>query len=265
MKTPNNNNKNNNNDNNSRKTLLLHNIHLMIAATIFTLAIIFVATSMTTTPVSASTTGDTTTTTTTSSSGLELSPQPIWDEQATTTGVTQINETHSVVTFIGNGTMTVPDTGETINMTNNGTGFISPVPGYTDTVSAYGREHVFSEDDDEDTTAITFYEIIRYDPTTLQGKGFVIAVFDRNATGSLAPFNGMMVVGTHEEDPNTQAATIILWEWQSGIPLPPLPPTTMEESPPSPMNTTTTDATSDTNATAATEEEEVGGEEQQHV
>ena len=82
----------------------------MIAATIFTLAIIFVATSMTTTPVSASTTGDTTTTTTTSSSGLELSPQPIWDEQATTTGVTQINETHSVVTFIGNGTMTVPDT-----------------------------------------------------------------------------------------------------------------------------------------------------------
>jgi propanediol dehydratase large subunit len=143
------NNKNNNNDNNSRKTLLLHNIHLMIAATIFTLAIIFVATSMTTTPVSASTTGDTTTTTTTtSSSGLELSPQPIWDEQATTTGVTQINETHSVVTFIGNGTMTVPDTGETINMTNNGTGFISPVPGYTDTVSAYGREHVFSEDDD---------------------------------------------------------------------------------------------------------------------
>src|SRR5215217_7765747 len=140
MKTLNNN--NNNNVKNSRKTLLLHNIHLMIAATIFTLAIIFVATSMTTTPVSASTTGDTTTTTT-SSSGLELSPQPIWDEQATTTGVTQINETHSVVAFIGNGTMTVPDTGETIIMTNNGTGFISPVPGYTDTVSAYGREHVF--------------------------------------------------------------------------------------------------------------------------
>jgi len=26
-------------------------------------------------------------------------------------------------------------------------------------------------------------------------------VFDRNATGSLAPFNGMMVIGTHEEDP----------------------------------------------------------------
>jgi len=248
--------------NNNKK----NNDVVITAATLLTLATIMlvVVSSGATTPVAATTTTSNTTTTT-SSSGLELSPQPIWDEQATSTSVTPINETHSVATFIGNGTMTVPDTGETINMTNNGTAFVSPVAGYADTVSAYGREYVFSEDDD-DTTAITFYEIIRYDPTTFQGEGTVIAVFDNNATGSLAPFNGMMVVGTHEEDPNTQAATIILWEWQSGIPLPPLPPTTMEESPPSPMNTTTTtDATSDTNATAATEEEEVGGEEQQHV
>ena len=250
--------------NNNKK----NNDVVITAATLVTLATIMlvVVSSGATTPVAATTTTSNTTTTTTSSSGLELSPQPIWDEQATSTSVTPINETHSVATFIGNGTMTVPDTGETINMTNNGTAFVSPVAGYADTVSAYGREYVFSEDDDDDTTAITFYEIIRYDPTTFQGEGTVIAVFDNNATGSLAPFNGMMVVGTHEEDPNTQAATIILWEWQSGIPLPPLPPTTMEESPPSPMNTTTTtDATSDTNATAATEEEEVGGEEQQHV
>jgi hypothetical protein len=224
------------------------------AATIFILAIIFAST---TTPVSASTTGNTTTTaTTTTSSGIELSPQPIWDEQATSTGVTPINETHSIGTFIGNGTMTVPDTGETINMTNNGTAFISPVPGYTDTVSASGREYVFSEDDD-DTTAITFHEIIRYDPTTFAGKGVIIAVFDNNATGSLAPFNGMMVVGTHEDDPTTQAATIILWEWESGIPILPPAATTMEESPPSPMNTTT-DATTaaDTNATATATEEQ---------
>jgi hypothetical protein len=232
-----------NNDNN-RKIPLLHNTYLVTAATIFTLAIIFAST---TTPVSSSTTGNTTTTTTaTTLSGLELSSQPIWDEQATSTSVTPINETHRVATFIGNGTMTVPETGETINMTNNGTAFISPVPGYAETVSAYGREYVFSEDDN-DSTAITFYEIIRYDPATFEGKGLVIAVFDNNATGSLAPFNGMMVAGTHEEDPNTQAATIRLWKWESEIPLPPV--TTMEESPPSPMNTTTTDAI-ETNAPA---------------
>jgi hypothetical protein len=81
-----------------------------------------------------------------------------------------------------------------------------------------------------------------------------MAVFDRNATGNLAPFNGMMVVGTHEEQPNAEGTTITLWEWQSGITLP--PPTTIEESPPSPINTTMTNATADTNPTASDEEEE---------
>lgn len=244
---------NNNNDNNRRKIPLLNNTRLAtttVAATIFTLTIIFAST---TTLVSASTPGNDTTTTT--SSGLELSAQPVWDEQVTSTGVTPINETHSIGTFIGNGTMTVPDTGETVNMTNNGTAIISPVPRYADTVSASGREYVFSEDDD-DISAITFHEIIRYNPETFEGNGLVIAVFDNNATGSLAPFNGMMVVGTHEEDPATQTATIRLWEWESGIPIPPATTTDMGESPASPpMNATTTDAI-DANATTATEGEQ---------
>jgi hypothetical protein len=188
-----------------------------------------------------------------------LSPQPIWQERVATTGVTPINETHSIIDFDGNGTMTVPDTGETINMTNNGTAIISPMAGSADTISAYGKENVFSEDGD--TTAITFFEIVQYQPEPFQGKGLVMAVFDRNATGNLAPFNGMMVIGTHEEQPNAEGTTITLWEWQSGITLPP-PPTTIEESPPSPMNTTTmTNATTaDINPTASDEE---GEEEQQ--
>jgi hypothetical protein len=91
-----------------------------------------------------------------------------------------------------------------------------------------------------------------------------MAVFDRNATGNLAPFNGMMVVGTHEEQPNTEGTTITLWDWQSGITLPPSP-TTIEESPPSPMNTTTmTNATTaDTNPTASDEEGEEEEQQQQ--
>jgi hypothetical protein len=54
-------------------------------------------------------------------------------------------------------------------------------------------EDQFRITDDGDTTGITFHEIVRYDPKTPQGKGIVIAVFDRNATGMLAPFNGMIV------------------------------------------------------------------------
>jgi hypothetical protein len=61
----------------------------------------------TTTPAAATTTDTTSTSTTTTSpfSGLELSPQPVWEEVTTSTGVTPINETHIIGTFIGNGTL----------------------------------------------------------------------------------------------------------------------------------------------------------------
>jgi hypothetical protein len=85
-------------------------------------------------------------------------------------------------------------------------------------------------------------------------------VFDNNATGSLAPFNGMMVVGTHEEDPITQAATIRLWEWDSGIPIPTMTGAitpTLEESsapppPPPPMDTPTVEDLTADDSTATT-------------
>jgi hypothetical protein len=178
---------------------------------------------MTTTTTTTTITGNTSIPTT-PSSGLELSPQHVWQEQVTITGVTQINDTHDMVEFVGNGTMTIPGIGESINMTNKGTAIVSLVPGSAGTVSAYGREHVFSEDDDDDnddTTAITFYNIVQYDPATFQGKGLAMAVFDTNSTGILALLDGMMVVGTHDEQPNadgiTTTTTITLWEWESGI------------------------------------------------
>jgi hypothetical protein len=234
------------NNDNIRKITLLCNKYPAIttAVTIFTLALIFASTSIS--PVSASTTGNATTT---PSLGLEFSTQPIWDETVRTTAIIPINQTHSMATFEGNGTMTVPDTGEIINMTNNGTAFGSIVPQANNTVISYGRENVFSVDD-SDTSAITFFEIIQYDPTTFQGKGIVGAVFDNNSTGSLAPFNGMLVVGTHEESPATQEVIIRLWEWESGIPSPTgTRATTTMEVPPQ-MNTTTTMTTTNTITTA---------------
>jgi hypothetical protein len=228
--------------NTNQKLSSICDTYLVTAVTIFTAAIIFASATI---PVLASTTGNTTITSATSP-GLELkfSPQPIWDEQVRTTNLIQINQTHSIAVFEGNGTMTVPDTGQTIKMTNNGTAIGSLAPGANDTVSSYGREHVFSVDDG-DTSAITFFELVKYNPTTFEGKGLAMAVFDRNATGSLAPFNGMMVVGTHDEDPTTRTVTIRLWEWEPGRPLASAV-TTMEESRPSPMNITTTNTTTST-------------------
>jgi hypothetical protein len=146
-----------------------------------------------------------------SSSVIHLSAQPIWQESTANTGVTPFDQTHSIVTFFGNGTFTVPDTGETINATNNGTALMSSVTG-----SGYGRASFFSEED-SDSTAITFYEIKKSDPGTSQTKGITIAVFDNNATGSLRPFNGMIVVGLHDEQPNAGVGTRTLWMWESEI------------------------------------------------
>jgi hypothetical protein len=147
----------------------------------------------TTEPTTAATTDDDTNTTAInstplSSSEIHLSPQPIWEERVRNTGETPFNQTHSIISFFGNGTLTVPDTGETIDVTNNGTAILSSVTG-----TSFGRESFFAEDGD--STAITFYEIVKEDPATLQTRGITTAVFDSNGTGTLAPFNGMMVVG----------------------------------------------------------------------
>ena len=167
----------------------------------------------TTEATTATTDGDTNTSATTtgatplSSSGIHLSPQPIWKGQRMNTGVAPLNQTHSLILFFGNATLFAPDTGETINVTNNGTAISSSVTGTT-----YGRESVFSENGD--STAITFYEIAKSDPATQQTRGIITAVFDRNATGSLAPFNGMIVVGLHDEQPNEGGVTMTLWKWE---------------------------------------------------
>ena len=150
---------------------------------------------------------NTTATSTTLSSGIHLSPQPIWEERVRNTGETPFNQTHSIISFFGNGTLTVPDTGETIDVTNNGTAILSSVTG-----TSYGRESFIAEN--ADSTAITFYEIVKEDPATLQTRGITTAVFDSNATGSLAPFNGMIVVGLHNEQPNEEGVTMTLWKWE---------------------------------------------------
>jgi hypothetical protein len=221
-------NKNNNNNN-----------HVIASATptIFILAIILFASIMITTPVAASTndnnTNTTTTTTTTSSapsSGIELSPQPIYQRQPSTSGVTPINQTHIGSTFSANGTLTLPNTTETINVTSKGSSLTS-----LRTQSAIGTEIIMTEDGE--TVTATFYEILEFPPGTGGANGIAIAVLHTNSTGILAPLNGTIVVGTDYLYPISEGFTTY-WEW---VPLPPpLTPTTMEESPPpSPTNTTT--------------------------
>ena len=198
------------------------------AATIFTVAIIVVALSMVITPIAATATTRNTTTTTTSStsttpssSGIELSPNPIQQEWIRTTSQTPINQTHLSITYSGNGTLTLPKTTETINITVNGSAIVS-IMGQ----SVYGKETIRTEDGQ--TATATFTEIVQLNPATGEGKGITIAVIQTNSTGTLAPLNGMIAAGIDDIQPNGEEV-ITIWKWESrignnaGVALPPPP------------------------------------------
>lgn len=101
-------------------------------------------------------------------------------------------------------------------------------------------------EDGGETVIATFYEILEFPPGSGRANGIAIAVLHTNSTGTLAPLNGTIVVGTDYLYPISEGFSTY-WEW---VPTPPAS-ITMEESPPSPPinTTTTTDATAaDTNA-----------------
>jgi hypothetical protein len=150
------------------------------------------------------------------SSGIELSPQPVYQREPSTSGVTPINQTHIVSTFSANGTLTLPNTTETINTTSNGSSITSLA-----TQSAIGMETIMTEDGGE-TVIATFYEILEFPPGAGGANGIAIAVLHTNSTGTLAPLNGTILVGTDYLYPISEGFSTY-WEW---VPTPPMPATT---------------------------------------
>src|SRR5215204_6116728 len=225
-------------------------------ATLFTFALMVAVSNMVTTTSAAATTTTTSNTTTTSSSRIELSPEPVYQERQTRVSRTAINQTHFQVAISGNGTLSLPNTTETISTTSTGS-VLSALDG-----TATGKEVITTEDGSESATATT-YGIARLEAR----RGIMIALFDTNSTGILTPLDGMILAGQIEYPPEETHSVITLWEWQSGIPLPTGSTTTMEVPPQ--MNTTktmtanATTTTADTDAAAAPPPEEGGVEEEQ--
>jgi hypothetical protein len=149
------------------------------------------------------------------SSGIEFLPQPVYQREPSTSGVTPINQTHIGSTFSANGTLTLPNTTETINTTSNGSSITSLA-----TQSAIGREIIMTEDGE--TIIATFYEILEFPPGAGGANGISIAVLHTNSTDRLAPLNGTIVVGTDYLYPISEGFSTY-WEW---VPTPPMMPTT---------------------------------------
>jgi hypothetical protein len=191
---------------------ILNNIRdnsILIAATIFTLAIIMTAASIMANPGSATATTTTTTASSPETGIIQLSPEPVYREVHTPISRTPVNQTHFQVPISGNGTITLPNTTETIGITSTGS-YLSSLDG-----TAVGKEVITTEDGSESVTA-KIYGVAQLE----ERRGIIIGVFDTNSTGRLAPLDGMILAGLIEYPPEEDVTLITLWQWESGRPLP---------------------------------------------
>jgi hypothetical protein len=162
-------------------------------------------TSTTTTTVTENSTTDTT------SSGIELSQQPVLTEQIRTVNETPINYEYVSIAYTGNGTLTLPNDhiNTVTNFTSNGNALISTV-----TQSVQGTETIRTEDDE--TAIATFHEIVKFNSATREANGIITAVVHTNPEGTLAPLNGMVLIGTDDISSNGESK-VTFWEWESSI------------------------------------------------
>src|SRR5215213_7370508 len=158
----------------------------------------------TTTTIGSNTTG-------TASSGIELSQQPVLQERTRAVSETPIDYAHMSLTYSGNGTLTLPinNIATIANFTSNGSALVSFL-----TQSAQGTETIRTQDGQ--TATITFYEIVEFNPATMEGKGIMIADVHTNPTGTLASLNGMTLAGIDDIQSNG-VSNVTLWEWESRI------------------------------------------------
>src|SRR5918992_2532586 len=163
-------------------------------------------------------------------SEIELSLQPIYQEHVRDVSETLINQTHAQLVVEGNGTLTLPNSTETIKTISTGGGMVS-------IFSTFAGKVILSTEDGSENATATSYEIARSNKEQGIGKGIAIAIIHTNSTGRLAPLDGMILVGLEEFQPDGRAL-LTYWEWQSGIPYVKLKLQSMMQE--SPMNNTET-------------------------
>jgi hypothetical protein len=190
-------------------SIIMMAIAIIVASTTTAMSTITTPVQATTTTTASATASNNNATTASSSSGIKLSPQPIYEERSPPGNITPINQTHGILTFTGNGMLTLPNTTQTINTTHNGTAIISFA-----TSSGYGKETIRTENGE--TVTATVYEIVQFNNTAAApeggGKGIVTAVFQTNSTGMLAPLNGMIAAGIDDMSPSEESH-VTLWRW----------------------------------------------------
>jgi hypothetical protein len=147
-----------------------------------------------------------------SSMTLPVADTPFYSENITVIGQNPINATQVDVSLSGNGSLTLPNSTQTITVNSTGTALVN-----FDTTSVIAHEFLTKEDGSENAST-TIYEITRHDVQTRTEKGVVTAIFETNSTGDLAFLDGMIAVGQADVD-EAGNTNITLWEFETGIPL----------------------------------------------
>jgi hypothetical protein len=132
-----------------------------------------------------------------------LSEKPFLVEHGRTVAANPINQTHIAISLVGNGTITLPNSTETVMTKDTGNAIARLTP--TGNI-VNGQIHISAEDGSENAT-VFFTEIGQNE------KGIGVAYFTTNSTGKLSFLNNMVAVIQSEIQPNGDTL-ITAWEWR---------------------------------------------------
>jgi hypothetical protein len=132
-----------------------------------------------------------------------LAEKPFLVEDGKTVAATPINQTHMQISLVGNGTITLPNSTETVTTKDTG----NAVARLTSTGNiVHGQIRISTEEGSENGT-VFFTEIGQ------NGQGVGVAYFTTNSTGKLAFLDNMVAVIEDELQPNGNTL-ITAWEWR---------------------------------------------------
>src|ERR671914_1196897 len=155
------------------------------------------------TPIDAAETNESVAASNSDNSAIILAEKPFLEEYGKTVGAMPINSTHMQISLAGNGTITLPNSTETVMTKDTGNAIARLTP--TGNI-VNGQIHLSTEDKSENAT-VFFTEICQNE------KGVGVAYFTTNSTGKLAFLDNMVAVIEDEKQPNGNTL-ITAWEWR---------------------------------------------------
>jgi hypothetical protein len=149
-------------------------------------------------------TNDTIAPTSNNNNAISLAEIPFLVEHGRTVAATPINQTHMQISLVGNGTIMLPNSTETVTTKDTG----SAIARLTPTGNIVNGQIQISTEDRSENGTVFFTEIGK------NGKGVGVAYFITNSTGKLSFLNNMVAVIEDEIQPNGDTL-ITAWEWRA--------------------------------------------------